>query len=163
MLRLLALSHLCALLLGGCYSFSATNLPGHIKTVTIKKVENRTSNGTMGEVLRQGIVEMFQREASSIRLVDEEGHAEFEVILVGYTNTPENFSRNADVETYKSTITVNVTFRDKVKGKDIYVGQNLRAEGVYDIAKNETEERQGQQRAIEKLQEIIVNNALARW
>ena len=165
-LALLALVSL-ALSLGGCYSFSATSLPPHIKSVTIEEVENLTTDPNLAQRLRDGIVDMFQRNAPGIRILPEGGDSRFSIRLTGYTNAPENYSRDASVETYKATITVDVSFRDlsrdSVKNPVIYEGRGLRGEGVYDVAKNETEDRHGQARAIEKLQDLIVNNALARW
>ena len=152
-----------ALVLQGCYSFTATSLPSHIRTVTIPDIQNQTTDPVLGNRLHQAVVELFQKNAPGIRVVNSDGDADFQLTLVNYTNAPENFSRDAAVETYKVTLVVNATFRDQVKNTVIYDGRNLRADGVYDVTKNETEDRHGQQRAIEKLQELIVNNALARW
>jgi len=152
-----------SLLLGGCYSFTATSLPPHIKTIVIPDVENLTTDPNLAQKLRDGVIEMFRRNASGVRIVNEDGDATFQITLSGYSNTPENFSSNANVETYKATLTVNVLFQDNVKNVPIYEGRGLRADGIYDVSKNEGEERQGQTRAIEKLQELIISNALAKW
>jgi len=157
------ISLLLALVLQGCYSFTATSLPSHIRTVSIPEVQNQTTDPMLGNRLHDAVVELFQKNASGIRIVNTDGDADFQLTLVSYSNAPENFSRDASVETYKATLVVNATFRDQVKNTVIYDGRSLRADGVYDITKNETEDRHGQQRAIEKLQELIVNNALARW
>ena len=45
----------------------------------------------------------------------------------------------------------------------IYKGENLSADGTYDVLQNETEDRHGQARAIQKLQDLIIANALAKW
>ena len=48
-------------------------------------------------------------------------------------------------------------------GKIAAVGENLSADGTYDVLQNETEDRHGQSRAIAKLQDLIIANALAKW
>lgn len=154
------------LVLQGCYSFSATSLPPHIKTVRITDVKNQTSDPALGIRLQQGIIDLFRKDASGITILTDdnsEAHAEFSIVLIRYENRPDNYSRDATVETYKTTIAVQVMFQDKVKNQVIYQNQDLRADGLYDVLKNETEEDHGQRRAIEKLQELIVTNALARW
>lgn len=151
------------LLLAGCYSFTATTLPSHIRSVVIQEVDNRTLDPVLANRLRDGVVTLFKRNAGSVRIVNEEGSADFKVTLLSYSNRPENFSANSEVETYRVTLLVNVTFYDNVKKRMIYDGKSLSAYGVYDVQKNESEERHGQQRAIEKLQELIVANALSKW
>lgn len=156
---------LCAALwmLAGCYSFTATTLPAHIRTVVIHEVDNRTLDPVLGNRLRDGIVTLFKRNAGKVRIVNEDGDADFKVTLLSYSNRPDNFSADAEVESYKVVMKVNVTFFDNVKNTMIYDGKNLSAEGTYDVLKNESEENHGQERAIEKLKALIVSNALAKW
>lgn len=156
---------LCSLpfLLFGCYSFSATSLPSHIKSVKIEDVENLTTHSDLGIELRQGLVELFHKEASGIRIVNELPAATFKLTLKQYTNQADNYNSDATVETYRTVLLVDVVFTDEVKKEVIYEGHNLRAEGSYDVLKNETEDEHGKPRAIEKMQELIVNNALTQW
>lgn len=159
-LLLLALAlQLCT----GCYSFTATTLPSHIRTVVIHDIDNRTLDPVLAMRLREGVVKLFKRNAGSVRIVNEEGDADFTMTLLGYSNRPENYTSSSNVETYRVTLRVNVDFYDNVKKKVIYEGRGLSAEGIYDVQKNESEENHGQTRAIEKLQELIVANALAKW
>jgi len=150
-------------LLVGCYSFTATSLPAHIRTISINEVENLTNDPLLALRLHDAVVELLRKNASSIRIVDQDADAEFAITLANYSNVADNYTGKSDVETYKATLTVNVVFRDRTKDEIIYQGMGLRAEGIYDITKNESEERHGQQRAIEKLQDLIINNALAKW
>jgi hypothetical protein len=113
--------------------------------------------------IREGVVEMFRKNAGGVRLVTGEASADFEMTLLSYTNKPENFNSNSDVETYRVTIRVSVKFYDNIKEKVIYESKSLSAEGTYDVQANETEDRHGQARAIEKLQDLIITNALAKW
>ena len=113
--------------------------------------------------IRAGVLDMFKKNAGGVRIVNENANADFEMTLLGYTNKPENYNSSSDVETYRATIRVSVKFYDNVKEKIIYENKSLSADGTYDVAKNESEERHGQARAIEKLQDLIVSNALAKW
>ena len=152
-----------ASLFSGCYSFTASTLPSHIKTVNIHEVDDKTLDPVLANNIHTAVVDMFKRNAGGVRLVNEDANADFEITLLNYTNKPENYNSNSDVETYRVTIRVEVKFYDNVKERIIYESKSLSADGVYDVQANETEDRHGQTRAIEKLQDLIVSNALAKW
>jgi hypothetical protein len=162
LLRALFLAVACALL-SSCYSFTATTLPAHIKTVNIADVDYRGFDPVIGNRLKDGIRELFRINAPAIRIVNDEANADFSVTLMNYSNRPESQTSSAEVETYRVTMVVAVTFYDNVRKKNIYESKNVYAQGSYDVQKNESEEMHGQERAIKQLQEIIVANALAKW
>ena len=154
---------LLATLLNGCYSFTASTLPSHIKTVNIHEVDDKTLDPVLANNIHTAVVDMFKRNAGGVRLVNGDANADFEITLLSYSNKPENYNSNSDVETYRVTIRVEVKFYDNVKERIIYESKSLSADGVYDVQANETEDRHGQTRAVEKLQDLIVSNALAKW
>lgn len=160
---MLFFSVVSAICLAGCYSFTASTLPSHIRTVQIHEVDNKTLDPVLGNTLRDSVVNLFRKNAGRVRLVNEEADADFEMTLLSYTNKPENYTSGSEVETYRVTLRVNVRFYDNVAEKMIYKGENLSADGTYDVLQNETEDRHGQARAIQKLQDLIVANALAKW
>ncbi|MBR6450890.1 MAG: hypothetical protein IKS96_13355 [Fibrobacter sp.] len=162
MLWLVALAFVVGAL-SSCYSFTASTLPSHIKTVNIHEVEDKTLDPVLANNIHTAVVDMFKRNAGGVRLVNDEANADFYITLLSYTNKPENYNSNSDVETYRVTIRVEVKFYDNVKERIIYESKSLSADGVYDVQANETEDRHGQTRAIEKLQDLIVSNALAKW
>ncbi|MEE1067799.1 MAG: LptE family protein [Fibrobacteraceae bacterium] len=147
----------------GCYSFTASTLPSHIKTVRIAEIDNKTLDPVLGNEIQAGVQELFRKNAGKVRLVNGEANADFELTLLSYSNKPENFNSSDEVETYRVTIRVAVKFYDNVKERMIYEAKSLSADGVYDVLKNETEDRHGQERAIEKMQDLIITNALAKW
>ena len=157
------LAVLLACLLSGCYSFTASTLPSHIKTVQIHEVEDKTLDPVLANNIRARVLEMFRKNAGGVRVVNDNANADFEMTLLSYTNKPENYNSSSDVETYRVTIRVSVKFYDNVKERVIYESKSLSAEGTYDVQANETEDRHGQTRAIEKMQDLIITNALAKW
>ncbi len=163
LLKSLFLTFALAFCLSGCYSFTASTLPSHIRTVQIHEVDNKTLDPVLGNTLRDSIVNLFRKNAGGVRLVNEDADADFELTLLSYTNKPENYTSGSEVETYRVTLRVNVRFYDNVDEKMIYKGENLSADGTYDVLQNETEDRHGQARAISKLQDLIIANALAKW
>lgn len=161
--KFLVLFFAVAVLLSGCYSFTASTLPSHIKTVNIHEVDDKVMDAVLANDIRTGVVDMFKKNAGGVRIVNGEANSDFQISLLSYTNKPENYNSNSDVETYRVTIRVAVKFYDNVKERIIYEAKSLSADGTYDVQANETEDRHGQARAIEKLQELIITNALAKW
>ncbi|MCL2101523.1 MAG: LPS assembly lipoprotein LptE [Fibromonadales bacterium] len=152
----------CYLLLS-CYSFTATTLPAHIRTVNIADVDYRSFDPVIGNRLKDGLRELFRINAPAVRIINDNADADFTVALLSYSNRPEAHSSSATVETYRVTMGVSVSFYDNVRKKMIYENRNVQAIGSYDVQKNESEAMHGQERAIRALQEIIVANALAKW
>jgi hypothetical protein len=152
-----------AAMLCSCYSFTATTLPAHIKTVNIADVDYRSFDPVLGNRLKDGLRELFRINAPAVRIVNGEASSDLTVTLISYSNRPYNQSSNAEVETYMVTMGVSVLYYDNVRKKAIYEGKSVTATGVYDVQKNESEEIHGQERAIKMLQGIIVNGALAKW
>ncbi|MDR2555107.1 MAG: LPS assembly lipoprotein LptE [Fibromonadaceae bacterium] len=150
-------------LLISCYSFTATTLPAHIRTVHIADVDYRSYDPVIGNRLKDGLRELFRINAPAVRLVNDNADADMSVTLLSYSNRPEIQSSNAEVETYRVTMVISVSFFDNVRKKNIYENRSVQAAGSYDVLKNESEEVHGQERAIKALQEIIIANALAKW
>jgi len=161
-LRILLLAIASASLIS-CYSFTATTLPPHIKTVQIAEVDYRNFDPVIGNRLKDGIKELFRINAPAVRIVNDNADANISVTLLSYTNRPEIQSSSAEVETYRVTMGISFSFYDNVRKKTIYENRSIQAIGSYDVLKNESEEVHGQERAIKLLQEIIVANALAKW
>lgn len=159
------LSLFMVIALSGCYSFTASTLPSHIHTVYIAEIDNKTLDPVLGNDIKTSVLELFRKNAGRVRVINDESNADakFELSLLSYTNKPENFNSSSDVETYRVTIRVSVKFYDNVKEKMIYESKGLSADGTYDVMANETEDRHGQVRAIEKMQNLIITNALAKW
>ena len=97
---------LLATLLNGCYSFTASTLPSHIKTVNIHEVDDKTLDPVLANNIHTAVVDMFKRNAGGVRLVNGDANADFEITLLSYSNKPENYNSNSDVETYRVTIRV---------------------------------------------------------
>ena len=149
--------------LSSCYSFTASTLASHIKTIHIFEVEDKTLDPVLANNLRAGVLELFRKNASSVRVIEENATADFKMTLLSYSNKPDNYNAADQVETYRVSIRVSVSFYDNVKERIIYEEKSLFADGIYDVQANETEDRHGQVRAIEKLQDLIITNALAKW
>ncbi|MFC1584699.1 LptE family protein [Fibrobacterota bacterium] len=148
------------LLLTGCYTFTGTTLPSHLKTIHVEPVINQTLDPVLAEKLTKAIIDGF-RSKSSLRAVNKNAHCQLTAILKSYSHDVHNTS-GADVTEYRIDISVQVRFHDNVKNETIFEEENLPGFATYAVKKGETE-ASGQQLAIDNIVEIILDNTISGW
>ena len=148
------------LALGGCYSFSGTTLPQHLRTVRIDPVRNKTLESALADQITQGLEEGF-RSRSNLRKVNEGGDAELICTLTDYSHRPQATS-GATVTSYRVDMLVSVKFIDKVKGDTLYSDDRVPGYGLYAVDKGETEET-GKKLAVESLVKVVLDNSVSGW
>ena len=146
--------------LAGCYSFSGTTLPGHLRTVRIDPVANRTLESALADRITQGLEEGF-RSRSNLRKVNEGGDAELICVLTDYSHRPQ-ITSGATVTSYRVDILVSVRFVDRVKGDTLYKDDHVPGYGLYAVDKGETEET-GKRQAVESLIKVVLDNSVSGW
>ncbi len=161
-LLFILLAIFCLTLLSSCYSFSSSTLPKNIKTITIFPAENNTMQMVLGDDLTENIKNMFSTHARDVKQINNSTHSEFYITLKEYSNKALGFSAEADIQSYQVVILVDVLFKDVVNNEILYEGVDLEGTGEYD-ASTEDEVTHGQKRAIEDIQQVIINNSLSAW
>jgi hypothetical protein len=154
------LSILAACLLAGCYSFSGTTLPPHLKTVRIDPVINKTLESSLADQITQGLEEGF-RSRSNLRKVNDGGDAELITVLTDYSHRPQSTS-GATVTSYRVDMLVSVRFVDRVKGDTLYKDDRVPGFGQYSVEKGETEET-GKRMAVDNLVKVVLDNSVSGW
>ncbi len=149
-----------ALALAGCYSFSGTTLPKHLRTVRIDPVGNKTLESALADQITQGLEEGF-RSRSNLRKVNDGGDAELVCILTDYSHRPQTTS-GATVTSYRVDMLVSVLFIDRVKGDTLYKDDHVPGYGTYAVDKGETEET-GKKLAVESMVKVILDNSVSGW
>ena len=149
-----------ALALGGCYSFSGTTLPPHLRTVRIDPVANKTLESALAEQITRGLEDGF-RSRSNVRRVNEGGDAELIATLTRYNHQPQTTS-GATVTSFRVDILASVRFIDRVKGDTLYSDDQVPGFGQYAVERGETEETAKRQ-AVESLVKVILDNSVSGW
>jgi hypothetical protein len=146
--------------LWGCYSFSGTTLPPHLRTLHIQPVGNKTLEPDLPERVRRGLEEGF-RLRSNLRRVNEGGDAELTCTLTDYSHRPQTTSGDR-VTSYRVDMMVSVLFVDRVKGDTLYRDDRVPGFGQYSIDKGETEAT-GQRLALDNLVKVVLDNTVSAW
>jgi len=157
---LAALLLAAAAALSGCYSFSGTTLPPHLRTVRIDPVGNKTLESALADRITQGLEEGF-RSRSNLRKVNQGGDAELICVLTDYSHRPQTTS-GSTVTSYRVDLLVSVLFVDRVKSDTLYKDDRVPGYGQYFVERGETEET-GKRQAVEGLIKVVLDNSVSGW
>lgn len=148
------------LLIIGCYSFSGTTLPSHLRTIRILPVANRTLEPDLADRVTRGLEDGFRRR-SNLRRVNENGDAELVCTLTDYSHRPLTTAGDR-VTTYRVDMMISVVFVDRVKDDTLFKDDRVPGFGQYSIEKGETEDT-GQRLALENLVKVVLDNTVSAW
>ncbi len=146
--------------LWGCYSFSGSTLPPHLRTIQILPVQNQTLESALADRITEGFDEGFRRR-TNLRRVNENADAELFGVLTGYSHQPLSTSGER-VTSYRVDLQMRITFVDKIRRDTLYHADNVPGYGDYRIGEGETEET-GKLRAVESLVKVVLDNTVSRW
>jgi Lipopolysaccharide-assembly len=166
------LPSLSALALTGClYGFAGGGLPSDIKTVAVLPFDNLTPEPTLTQEISDKV-----REAVQGRLgLRQAGEASADAIVrgsitryepdlpVAYTGTTvaQGQPDSIDVTKRLVQITVSVEILDQHRGKTLWQATGLTLEGDY--APGSETEKDGREKALDKLVTNIVDGAQSQW
>ena len=155
-----------SLLLSGClYGFAGGGLPPSIKTVAVLPFDNQTPEPTLTQEVSAKVREAVQsrlglREASENQAdaVVRGTIARYEPDLpVAYQGNTQ--SNQVTVSRRLVQITVSVEILDQHRGKSLWSRSGLLLEGDYAPG----QERDGREKALDKLVTNIVEGAQSQW
>ena len=99
----------------GCYTFSGSTLPAHLKTVDIPLFANQSLQPDIAEAITQSLSTQIVA-GNLLKVVQGAGDATISGTVTAYANVPYTFSaaetRQVNVQQYVVRITVSVEFTD---------------------------------------------------
>lgn len=156
-------------ILAGCpYGFSSSLLPGHIKTVHVPLLENRTDRGDLSTALADSLTEAFLNDHTLKVVGEKAADSALEGAFLEYRRQPFTLDANEQVLEYKIEIVVEVRFVDLRKNKILWEEPRLSEWDTYVFAPSvggqtaESEEI-GIGRVIAKLTDDILNRTVQGW
>jgi outer membrane lipopolysaccharide assembly protein LptE/RlpB len=157
-----------ALVVASCaYTTSTALLPSHLKTLAVPVFENGTTEYTLEQAVTDAVIARFVAD-NHLKIVDERSaDAVIKGRLTAYRNAVFGFSQTAQAQEYRVTLSASVTFKDKVKNRELWSEPNLVKTSNYYVvdtpgalAKTELD---GRKEAIAKLAEEIVARSVEGW
>ena len=168
-LGLLAGLLLLAAAAAGCgYGFSSSLLPGHIQSVHVALLENRTDRGDLNTALADSLTEAFIENATLKVAGEKSADSVVEGAILEYNRLPFTVDENEQVLEYRIDIVLEVRYVDVRKNKVIWEEERLSGWDTYVFAPSvggqETEsEEVGIGRVLTKLTEEILNRTVEGW
>lgn len=149
-------------MLHGCmYSFKGS-LPPHIKSVAIPLFENQTAEYRINETITDILTQQFL-EAGILRVTDEKSaDSVLEGVVTSINDAPLTYTAGEQVEEYKVTIGLKVTWYDKIQDKD-RLDRTFSGWGAYDADQANVTRDDGIEEAISKITDDIINAITANW
>lgn len=119
--RIAGLALATCLLAGACGYSLRSSLPGHIKTVHVPVLQNKTQEPGIEDFITQALTEAV---VTSGRVKIAPNLAQADAVLEGsiveYSLTSLAFDRNANVTQYRLRIALSLSFRDRVKNQVLW-------------------------------------------
>lgn len=159
------LTALSLVLVSGCsYGFAGGGFPPEIETVAVLPFDNLTSEPTLTQEVLEAVREAVERrlglrprgEGTADAVVRGEILRYEPDLPVAYTGDDRN---NVTVTKRLVQLTVRIEIVDQASGRTLWQRASLTADGDYDPGA----ERQGRQKALEKLTTDIVDGAQSQW
>jgi len=112
---------LVAVFLQGCYSFSGTSIPPHLKTIAIPVIDDRSGAGIaqFRSELTRGLVDKIESQ-SPLRFTPSMASADalLEGAIISFSDTPSQLSSKTErALSNRISLIVQVTMTDRVKKK----------------------------------------------
>lgn len=155
---------LLALFLTGCYSFTGSSVPSHLKTMAIPLFDDQSGSGepNLRERLTNKLIERF-RQDNSLEVVDRtRSDALLEGSIVSMPDRPAVVGAGETVTRWRITLNVKAMYQDMKLRKKIYEKQ-FSNWAEYDPAGGPTQRQSAIDAAIEKLSEDIVLETVSGW
>jgi len=153
-----------ALALTGCFYSVHTSLPGHIKTIAIPVFENRSLQAAIENDLTQVVTDRFRADNHLTLAEPRSADAVLEATIAAYDNKVYRFNDREQAQEYIVTITLDVTVKDRVKNKDLWNQEGLRASATYLLGGAQARTEEDARKDVEQqLADIILSRTVEGW
>ena len=158
---------LFALASGCAYTAGSSLLPTHLRTVAIPTFENGTTEYLLEKEITQAVIDKFIAD-NHLRVVDEKrANSVLRGRIVSYKNAVFGFTGTNQAQEYRVTITVDVTFKDLVKNREVWKDPEITKYANYYVqavpGDSAQTEIQGRQQAVAKIADEILSRTVEGW
>lgn len=152
----------------GCaYTAGSSLLPSHLRTIAIPTFENGTTEYLLEKEITQAVIDKFIAD-NHLRVVDERAaNSVLRGRIVTYRNAVFGFTGNNRAQEYRVTITVDATFKDLVKNREVWKDPEITKYSNYHVqpvpGDSARTEIQGRRQAVAKIADEILSRTVEGW
>lgn len=150
----------------GCcsYSFTGASVPEHLKSISIPVADDRSGSGEPGlrELFTNKLTQKFIDD-NTLRVADRvNANATLDCIISSLSDAPAVVSAGDQVTRRRITLSIQVTFKDLVKRKNIFE-RTFSDYGDYQAQGSIADRRTAIDAALEKITEDILLATVSGW
>ena len=152
-----------AMQLSGCYSFTGSSVPEHLKTLQIGAVGDNSGYGNPAykDELSRMLFDKFKND-NSFKLVERNGDARLKVVIASINDEATVISTGDLEKERKMTISCDVEYYDAVKKKIIWQ-KSFSNYAVYDINNPVAGRNAAVKSALSKISDDILLAVVSGW
>ena len=143
----------------GVYKFSPAGRSS-IRSIAVERFENETVELGLTDLMTDGVINAFIADGNLNVVPPENADAVLVGTLLRYERGPYQFTAEDVVESYAVTMTFDIVLKKPDDGSEIWK-EEFTQNGIYDPAAESEED--GQQKALERLVEAIINRTTNSW
>jgi hypothetical protein len=154
------LSVLLLAMLGGCYSFTGSGLPSHLKTVRIEPIQDKARQTELADVATAKVIEAF-RQRGSLKPVDGNADSRLEATLSDYSHQPSQYDASGTVSRFRVTVSFAARFTDEKENALLFESNAI--SGTQDYDPNKQTEQDAAKKALDDAVKKLVDNTISGW
>jgi len=151
----------------GCGYTVHNSLPSNIKTLAIPVFANNTVQSGLADDVTRALVDAFLNNRQLKIVQERDANAVLRGAIVAYKNQVFGYTSQERATQYEIVLTVQATFRDMVKNRDLWREDALTVRTTYNVVavagQPAQTELDGRNDAIQKLADQIVSRTVQGW
>jgi Lipopolysaccharide-assembly len=148
----------------GCYSFTGSSVPQHLKTIAIPLVDDQSGFGEPGlrELLTTELTNQFIAD-NSLQVADRSrSDSILEGVITSVTDVPSSVGEGEQVRKRRVTVSVRFVYQDMKLRKKVWE-KSFSNWGDYDSGQGFSQRQSGLKVAITKLSEDVLLETVSGW
>ena len=151
----------------GCGYTVRNSLPSHLKTLAIPVFANNTVEFGLSDDVTRALVDAFLNNRQLKIVQERDANAVLRGAVVAYKNQVFGYTSQERATQYEIMLTVQATFRDMVKNRDLWREDALTVRTTYNVVSVAGQPAQteldGRKDVIQKLADQIVSRTVQGW
>jgi hypothetical protein len=149
--------------LTACYTVR-NSIPDHIKNIAVPVFRNESLQSGVEEEVTRKVIATFQ-SSNALPIVDAStANAVVDGIIKTYENKVYRFDAQEQAQEYIVIITANVAVKDRVKNKELWSEEGIRATATYAVVGATVRtEADARAEAVDQLADIIRSRTVEGW
>lgn len=154
---------LITILITGCYSFTGSSIPEHIKTIYISSIRDNSGYGNPNyrEMLTQNIIDNFRRD-NSLELVEGASDSRLNIVITTIRDETSTVKAGELEKERKMTVVCEAEYIDNIKRISLWK-KSFSNYSIYNIENAQVNREQAITDILQQISEDIMLAVVSGW